>query len=190
MKHCPTCERTFADDELSFCLHDGTPLVRGNLGSSSEGQATRIFGAPPPTSAMPPPRPTEYAPGPSPAQPAAPQPYGWANESPAARIPPAPSPLGFSRAATNQQQTLAIVSLVFGLASITFGWICGGWIFGTLALVLGGLALMQINREPGRYGGKGLALGGMISGGVAFLIHLAIVAIWLVALIISAVSSR
>ena len=28
MKRCPTCKRTFDDDTLSFCLEDGTPLVR------------------------------------------------------------------------------------------------------------------------------------------------------------------
>lgn len=27
MKHCPTCNRTFSDDSLSFCLEDGIPLV-------------------------------------------------------------------------------------------------------------------------------------------------------------------
>lgn len=27
MKKCPTCNRTFEDDALSFCLHDGSPLV-------------------------------------------------------------------------------------------------------------------------------------------------------------------
>ena len=26
MKSCPTCKKTFADDTLSFCLEDGTPL--------------------------------------------------------------------------------------------------------------------------------------------------------------------
>lgn len=27
MKHCPTCNRTYTDDALSFCLEDGAPLV-------------------------------------------------------------------------------------------------------------------------------------------------------------------
>src|SRR5258705_13928154 len=26
MKRCPTCQRTFADESLSFCTEDGTPL--------------------------------------------------------------------------------------------------------------------------------------------------------------------
>src|SRR5918992_6115452 len=27
MKSCPTCNRTFTDPNLSFCVDDGTPLV-------------------------------------------------------------------------------------------------------------------------------------------------------------------
>lgn len=27
MKRCPTCQRTYADDSLTFCLDDGTPLA-------------------------------------------------------------------------------------------------------------------------------------------------------------------
>lgn len=30
MKHCPTCQRTFEDDSLSYCLDDGTPLAAEN----------------------------------------------------------------------------------------------------------------------------------------------------------------
>ena len=29
MKVCPTCDTTFTDDSLSYCLHDGTQLVSG-----------------------------------------------------------------------------------------------------------------------------------------------------------------
>jgi hypothetical protein len=29
MKTCPTCSRTYEDDTLSFCLHDGSPLLSG-----------------------------------------------------------------------------------------------------------------------------------------------------------------
>jgi hypothetical protein len=33
MKRCPTCNRTFADEHLSFCLDDGTPLQRVDTSS-------------------------------------------------------------------------------------------------------------------------------------------------------------
>src|SRR2546425_3922642 len=36
MKRCPNCKRTFADDTLSFCLDDGTPLVAAARPDSEE----------------------------------------------------------------------------------------------------------------------------------------------------------
>lgn len=36
MKRCPTCQRTFEDDTLSFCLDDGTPLAPGARPDSEE----------------------------------------------------------------------------------------------------------------------------------------------------------
>jgi hypothetical protein len=33
VKRCPTCNRSFDDDTLSFCLEDGTPLVTDSAGS-------------------------------------------------------------------------------------------------------------------------------------------------------------
>ena len=54
MKHCPECNRNYADPTLSFCLQDGAPLIFGAaadepstaiLSSSLTGeQATRTFG--------------------------------------------------------------------------------------------------------------------------------------------------
>jgi hypothetical protein len=37
MKHCPTCQRTFIDDSLSFCTEDGTPLS-----PLADDEATRV----------------------------------------------------------------------------------------------------------------------------------------------------
>src|SRR3982751_4592634 len=28
MKRCPTCNKTYTDQNLSFCIDDGTPLIR------------------------------------------------------------------------------------------------------------------------------------------------------------------
>ena len=63
-----------------------------------------------------------------------------------------------------QQQSLAIASLICGLLSITLGVICGGPVLGIAAIVLGIIALMQNKSDPQRYGGKGLAIGGIITG--------------------------
>lgn len=35
MKHCPTCQRKYADDTQSYCMEDGTPLVTEASPSSS-----------------------------------------------------------------------------------------------------------------------------------------------------------
>jgi hypothetical protein len=41
MKRCGMCNRTYADDSLSFCLEDGTPLVR-DTGGQFNAQATLV----------------------------------------------------------------------------------------------------------------------------------------------------
>lgn len=45
MKRCPTCKRTFDDDTLSFCLEDGTPLVR-DAASRADSQETLVSPSP------------------------------------------------------------------------------------------------------------------------------------------------
>src|ERR687887_2951637 len=46
MKRCPTCNRKYDDDNLMYCLDDGTPLVRGADVPPSE-RATIKFSANP-----------------------------------------------------------------------------------------------------------------------------------------------
>ena len=46
MKRCPKCNRSFDDETLSFCLEDGTPLVRDSAGRA-DSQATLVSPAPP-----------------------------------------------------------------------------------------------------------------------------------------------
>ncbi len=45
MKRCPKCNSTYTDDMLSYCLTDGTPLVRQGKGYDSE--ATMVVNPPP-----------------------------------------------------------------------------------------------------------------------------------------------
>ncbi len=185
MKHCPTCNNTFVDDDLSYCIHDGTPLVRGHVSSDPELQVTKILSEALPTAVVPPPVTVENWEGEA-SQPKAPEPYGWAKEAAPVWTPPPPPHTTIRQ---QQQQTMAVLSLIFGIAAITFGWICGGPVFALLALILGTVALSQIKRNPLQYGGKPLALGGMITGGIVLLIHLMLLAFWLVFTVIGAVSS-
>lgn len=46
MKHCPECNKNYADPTLSFCLQDGAPLI---FGQAVEEPATAILSGDPPT---------------------------------------------------------------------------------------------------------------------------------------------
>jgi len=185
MKRCLTCNRTFTDESLGFCIEDGSILVN-HESPGSESQATAVFPNPPPTVQMPPPRATDRVAGAFSGSPPRPEPYGWANESAPVWIPPPPPP----QPRVGQQQTLAVLSLILGLLSITFGWICfGGPVLGFFAAVLGIIALVQIKNNPAHYTGKAFALVGLITGGLVLLFTLAMVMFWLIMIIIAGISS-
>jgi hypothetical protein len=187
MKHCTTCGTNFVDDDLRYCTDDGTVLLAGENPFAQEAQATKIFPASPPTKVMSPPRPTEYeVRTPADQPPAAPL-YGWANEAPAAWTPPAP-PAYPSAGQQQQQTTAALVSLIFGIVAFTIGWLCLGIPLGLVAVVLGLVALSQIRRDPAKYGGKPLAIGGIVTGGIVMLVKLALLVIWIVALTFGSLS--
>jgi hypothetical protein len=42
MKHCPECNKNYADTTLSYCLIDGTPLI---FGSAKREQETALLPA-------------------------------------------------------------------------------------------------------------------------------------------------
>ncbi len=67
-----------------------------------------------------------------------------------------------------QRRGLAITSLVLGILSLpTFGCLLFGAVAG---IVLGVMALMRANREPAVYGGRGLAIGGIVTSALSLLI--------------------
>ena len=170
MKRCPVCNTTFDDVYLSFCPNDGTPLLR-----MTADEAHTVL--------MTPSRETDPVPGSVTTTPPAPQPYGWANDTPGQWVPPPPPAI---LGPANQQQSLAVASLILGIISITFGWLCGGPFFALLAVVLGIVALMQIRKDPRRYGGKPLALGGTILGALVLAIYVVLMAIWLIMMMVGA----
>ncbi len=184
MKHCPTCNSDFADNDLAFCTDDGTALVPADASTIAESQVTELFKSVPDTRVMSAPRPTDPtgAEEVSPAQ--APQPYGWANDvAPVWTPPPPPRPF------VSQQQTLAVISLVSGVAAITIGWICGGPLFALVAVTLGVVALIQVKRNPLQYGGKPFAWGGIAAGAIVLLIYFVLALIW-VAIMFAGAASR
>jgi hypothetical protein len=81
MKRCPSCDRTYTDVSLNFCLEDGTPLV-ASMPAPSDPNATVRY-SPPRETAEPPPteiyRPESpvISPGPLPPPPPPPRPQQW-----------------------------------------------------------------------------------------------------------------
>jgi hypothetical protein len=81
-------------------------------------------------------------------------------------------------AAAGQRKGLAIASLVLGLIGLlTFGLFGVGAMLG---LVLGGIAIWKATKQPAEYGGRGIAVGGLITnaagGAMAVVLGLLIVA--------------
>jgi Domain of unknown function (DUF4190) len=96
----------------------------------------------------------------------------WANQGVGQNTPFQTPPIGMQ----GQNQTLAIVSLVCGVLGIFLSFCCyGGFPLGIAALITGFLGMKNANSDPANYGGKGLAIGGMITGGISFLISAGLV---------------
>jgi hypothetical protein len=167
IKRCPTCNQEFTDEWLTFCTSDGTSLVPVQR-SSDEPPPTIVSGAMPP-SVSPLEQPTLDLPGvvspptqayrPPPVQPGAFQPgavqTGW-------KPPPPPAYPGAT------DKNLALVSMILGIVSIMFTCCYLGVITGPVAVGLGLYALTQIKKNPNKYGGKGMAIAGIVTGGLSF----------------------
>lgn len=100
--------------------------------------------------------PAEWTPPPSPTD--------WGNQGLGSNTPFTPPPSGFG----GQDQTLGIVSLVCGIIAMLCCYV--GFLLGPAALITGFMTLKNVQKDPQRYGGKGLAIGGMITGGIGTLI--------------------
>ena len=75
-------------------------------------------------------------------------------------------------AGSGQNQTLAIVSLVCGILGLIC---CFSFIPGLAALVTGFMAKGKAEQNPNEYGGRGLALGGIITGAISLLLGIILV---------------
>lgn len=146
MKICSICNQTYADENLNFCLNDG-------------GTLTNWTDDAPPTVMFDRARTTQqnwnnY-------QTAAPQ---WGNQPLEHQQPFYPAVM------KTQNQTLPTISLVLGICSIAFLCCYGGVPFGTAAIVLGYIGLKNTNADSAQYGGRNLAIGGIVTGLIGLLI--------------------
>jgi len=159
MKQCPRCNRLYTEDDLNFCLDDGELLQ-----FASDEQPTRPLhnNEPPPTVILDPPRMTD--------------PIGWnagQNIEPwqGARQPAMTQSYGTAQFyRSSLDQTLPTVALILGILSITTVCCFGGFYLGIPAAILGYLGMRNADRDPARYGGRGIAVAGMVIGVVTFLI--------------------
>ncbi|HEX8653338.1 MAG TPA: hypothetical protein VF708_21160 [Pyrinomonadaceae bacterium] len=125
MKRCPTCQRTYTDDSLSFCLQDGSLLLSEPSASESfDPNATLHLPAKQPGRAEPPP--TEVLRSEQTLQVSAPPPPTVASHSPRATMRDAPE--GFSSPPPAQSKpqstglivglTVTVVVLLLALGSV------------------------------------------------------------------------
>ena len=57
---------------------------------------------------------------------------------------------------------MAIAGLTMGIVGMTIGWLCCGPLFSVLGIVFSSIGLSQINRDPARQTGQGVAIGGLV----------------------------
>ena len=69
---------------------------------------------------------------------------------------------------------MAVTGLVMGIVGMTIGWLCCGPLFSILGIVFSSIGLSQINRDPARQAGKGIAVCGLVFSilGLLFVIGL------------------
>ena len=176
MKKCPKCGQTYTDKDLNFCYNDGELLsyLAEDAGRDSFANTEKYSDDPPPTEFMGSARVTSEANWNPPQAP----PAVWQGNQGAAQTP-------FSQFPTHvtQNQTLAIVSLGLGVGAMTVGWCCSsGLLLSPAALITGFIALSQIKKDPQTNGGRGFAIGGIVTAAVFLALYLLFILIYGLAL--------
>jgi hypothetical protein len=93
-------------------------------------------------------------------------------------------PYGYQRPTNGK----AVAALWTGIAALVLTFCCGGGVLGIVPIVLGAKARGEIRRSGGQQGGDGMALAGIITGAVAVVLSLAVIAL-IVGLLASGVGS-
>ena len=157
MKRCPKCGQTYTEPDLNFCLNDGELLMLSEHFGSGSGASRPFTDDAPPTIMMNDPRATN--------------PTGW----PGGTSSPAPSNQSTTPAYQSPQfeitqtsrsldQTLPTVSLILGIFALIFICCYGGLWLGIPAAIVGFIGMRNSERDPSRFGGRGLAIAGLVLG--------------------------
>jgi len=84
---------------------------------------------------------------------------------------------------------MAIASMILGLVSVTIGLCCYvGVLTAPVAMVLGFVALSQIKKNPEQYSGKPMAIVGIVSGALYFVILVLIILLYGLAFLVGGLS--
>ena len=154
MKICPSCRQTYTDDDLNFCLTDGsflTAVSSGNEPKTIYMDQTRVT------------NPTNWGQEQQSYQP----PAVWGDRQ-TVQQQQVNSPMRIH----SQNQTLPIISLILGLVGFLLVCCHAGLPLGTAAVITGVIAMNQEKNDPQSYGGRGLAIGGIITGAISLVIGL------------------
>lgn len=149
MKTCTVCNQTYHDDNLNFCLNDGGLLTEYRDDAPPTIQLNRGRTTQPNWSENEPSSPW----GSQPMQPRNQTFYPVANQM----------------SVQGQNQTLPTVSLVLGIMSIVLFCCYGGLPLGLAAIITGWLGYQNTNNDPMQFGGRGMAIAGMIMGAVGLI---------------------
>jgi len=76
--------------------------------------------------------------------------------------PPSPPVTVPAPTASPKTNGMAIAGLTMGIVGVTIGWLCCGPLFSILGIIFSSIGLSQINRDPTRQTGKGVAIGGLV----------------------------
>lgn len=170
MKQCPRCKQTYSDPSLNFCLEDGELLIA----FSQEPPLGRYADETPPTILLDQSRvtnPTNW-----PQQPTGQPPVKWQ--------PSAVQQPQFGAYAMSPNQSLAVVSLILGISSLTVGWCCSlALLLAPAALITGVMAKNRADKEPQLYGGRGMAIGGIVMGAISLAAYVLFIIIYGLAVI-------
>lgn len=153
MKKCPNCGEKYDNDELNFCLVDGSFLT-----AMAENEPRTMF--------LDPPRVTNQTRWQQPQQPGYQPPAVWQNQTNIQN-----QPFGYPMKINRQDQTLPTISLILGIFAVLTNCF-GGIPLGAAAIITGVVGLNHEKNEPTKYGGRGLAMGGVITGAIGFAISI------------------
>lgn len=155
MKTCSICNQIYNDENLNFCLNDGGVLIDDKDDAPPTLQMNRVRTTDPNFSAY---------------QPSSP----WGSQPLQQQQPNQPL-YQMANTTAAQNQVLPTISLVLGICGL-FLWCCyGGFPFGIAALITGYLGYQNAEKEPLRYGGRGMAIAGMVLGTIGLLMTIMLI---------------